>query len=1047
MKKILFLIAIFCALKTNAQNYLITFTGTGASTTVNSVKVENLTASTSININGDDILSLSITTGINFIENKRSSYLRTYPNPTTGSSILQFSPPGKGNAVITVSDLSGKSVFQIQKFLENGQQEFRLSGLNSGYYLISVKGMTYQYSGKIMCSNATAGTMRLDKISSNQSVAGKTEKTEKTDSKGVQATIDMAYATGDRLKFTGISGNYSTVITDIPTGDKTITFDFISCTDGDNNNYPIVKIGTQVWMAENLKTTKYADGNTAIPLVTDDTDWRNLTTPGYCWYENNETTYKPTYGALYNWYAVSPGFLCPTGWHVPREAEWINLENYLTVNGFNYDGTITGNKIGKSLASTTGWISGTQTGSVGNTDYPAKRNATGFSALPGGTRNYQIQFIDDGNFGYWWSSTEYNTNTAWRRTIFTNNDELYYYHDDKRTGHSVRCLFGTLVLASVTTNSVTNLTAASATVTGNILSDGGATVTARGVCWSTSAQPTTADSKTIAGSGTGTFTSLITGLTGSTIYYARAYATNSAGTAYGNEISFTTNPGIAITTSAVDPIGQTSAATGGNISYDGGVAIIARGVCWSTEVNPTITNNKTIDGTGTGLFLSSITGLTANTRYYVRAYATNSDGTTYGNEISFTTNPSLAVITTTSVSSITTNSAISGGNISNDGGAAITAYGVCWSSSANPIIYDDKSTDGSGTGSFTSSINGLTDLTTYYVRAYATNSVGTAYGNEISLTTNPKISTNRASIITQTTATSGGSISNDGAPSVTSRGVCWASFTNPTIDDNHTVDGTGTGDFISNLTGLTINTRYYIRAYYTTSEGTIYGNQVFFATKGESGTVSDIDGNNYSTIMIGTQTWMAENLKTTKYNNGDIIGTTIPADKNISGESTPKYQWAFEGNESNAAEYGRLYTWYTVTDARKICPTGWHMSSDEEWHALVLYLDPDAVLSGTESNMAGGKLKETGTVHWWSPNQGATNETGFSARAGGFRASIGVFMFQKMDGNWWSSTESNTIRAWVRWISSMGPGDKSISLIDRHDDDKMYGMTVRCLKD
>src|ERR1035437_1330834 len=135
MKKILFLIAIFCALKTNAQNYLITFTGTGASTTVNSVKVENLTASTSININGDDILSLSITTGINFIENKRSSYLRTYPNPTTGSSILQFSPPEKGNAVITVSDLSGKSVFQIQKFLENGQQEFRLSGLNSGYYL------------------------------------------------------------------------------------------------------------------------------------------------------------------------------------------------------------------------------------------------------------------------------------------------------------------------------------------------------------------------------------------------------------------------------------------------------------------------------------------------------------------------------------------------------------------------------------------------------------------------------------------------------------------------------------------------------------------------------------------------------------------------------------------------------------------------------------------------------------------------------------------------------------------------------------------------
>jgi uncharacterized protein (TIGR02145 family) len=1045
MKKVLFLIAIFCASNTNAQNYLITFAGTGASSIVNSVKVENITAGTSLILNGDDILSLSITTTINSIENKRSSNLKIFPNPVTGISKLQLYPPKAGNAVIEICDVSGKSLFRLKSYLENGLQEFSLSGLNSGFYIIHVRGNTYQYSSKIMSNSNATGSIRLDKISSNQSVSGNTEKTKKTDSKGVQATIDMAYYTGERLKFTGISGDYSTVITDIPTGDKTITFDFVECTDGDNNNYPVVKIGTQLWMAENLKTTKYEDGSSAIPLISDNTAWRNLTTAAYCWFNNNEATYKLTYGALYNWYTVSTGYLCPTGWHVPSAAEWTALENYLMVNGFNYDGTITGNKMGKSLASTTGWNPGTTSGSVGNTDYPAKRNATGFSALPGGTRDDLFGFFDTGDFGYWWSSTEYNTNSAWRRSLFTNLDELYYFNDDKRTGNSVRCSYGTF--ASVTTTSVTYLTSASATVAGNVLSDGGATVTARGVCWGTSANPTIAGSKTTAGSGIGIFTSSITGLTGGTIYYTRAYATNGAGTVYGSEISFTTNPGIVITTSVASSIEQTTAVSGGNVADDGGVAIIARGVCWNTSVNPTIANNKTINGSGTGLFISSITGLNVKTTYYVRAYATNSDGTTYGNEISFTTNPSLAVITTTSVSSITTNSAISGGNILNDGGASVISYGVCWSSSANPIIDDYKSMDGSGTGSFTSSITGLTDLTTYYVRAYATNSVGTAYGNEISFITNPKIFTSRASIITQTTATSGGSIANDGGPSVTSRGVCWASFTNPTIDDNHTVDGTGTGDFISNLTGLTINTRYYIRAYYTNSEGTIYGNQVFFATKGESGTVSDIDGNNYSTIMIGTQTWMAENLKTAKYNNGDIIGTTTPADKNISGESSPKYQWAYEGNESSVAEYGRLYTWYTVTDARNICPTGWHMSSDEEWHALVLYLDPNAVLSSAESNMAGGKLKETGTVHWWSPNQGATDETGFSARAGGFRASIGVFLFQKMDGNWWSSSESSTIRAWARWISSSGPGDKSLSLIDRHDDDKMYGMTVRCLKD
>src|SRR4029078_12512714 len=134
-------------------------------------------------------------------------------------------------------------------------------------------------------------------------------------------------------------------------------------------------------------------------------------------------------------------------------------------------------------------------------------------------------------------------------------------------------------------------------------------------------------------------------------------------------------------------------------------------------------------------------------------------------------------------------------------------------------------------------------------------------------------------------------------------------------------------------------------------------------------TVTDIDGNVYHTVTIGTQVWMVENLKTTKYRNGDLIGTTIPATLDISSESTPKYQWAYKGEESNVATYGRLYTWYAVADSRNVCPTGWHVPSDAEWTTLTTYLGGESV--------AGGKLKENGTVHWESPNTGATNESGF----------------------------------------------------------------------
>ena len=195
-------------------------------------------------------------------------------------------------------------------------------------------------------------------------------------------------------------------------------------------------------------------------------------------------------------------------------------------------------------------------------------------------------------------------------------------------------------ISVLTTNAISNINLVSASSGGNITTDGGAEITARGVVWSTSQNPTIVlTTKTLDGVGLGTFTSDITSLTPNTTYYVRAYATNSAGTAYGNEISFiTTSIQLPVlTTTAISNITLSTASSGGNITSDGGGAISARGVVWSSILNPTVAlSTKTTDGSGTGAFTSNISGLSPNTQYYIRAYATNSAGTAYGNEVSFT---------------------------------------------------------------------------------------------------------------------------------------------------------------------------------------------------------------------------------------------------------------------------------------------------------------------------------------------------------------------------------------------------------------------------
>lgn len=287
------------------------------------------------------------------------------------------------------------------------------------------------------------------------------------------------------------------------------------------------------------------------------------------------------------------------------------------------------------------------------------------------------------------------------------------------------------------TTQLLDVSSNSATVVGFVVAEGDG-FTEKGVCYNTSATPTISNSKT-AYSGddkTATFNVTLTGLNYATKYYARAYATGPTGTVYGEEYSFTTLPVVpALTTTAITAVTGNSASGGGNVTSSGGADVTARGIYFGINPNPTAADSKTTDDKGTGEFTSVLTGLKGNTTYYVRAYAVNSAGTGYGPEVSFTTPVDLPAVTTSGVTSVTKVSAISGGEVTYDGGGAVTAKGLVWSQSANPTISDNKIDGGAGLGAFVSNLSGLAVNTTYHIRAYATNSAGTAYGEDKVFTT------------------------------------------------------------------------------------------------------------------------------------------------------------------------------------------------------------------------------------------------------------------------------------------------------------------------
>lgn len=287
------------------------------------------------------------------------------------------------------------------------------------------------------------------------------------------------------------------------------------------------------------------------------------------------------------------------------------------------------------------------------------------------------------------------------------------------------------------TAAVRDITDTDAKGGGTILDDGGSDIIGRGICWGKYPTPTV-DSSHIAAVGTEeSFTCLMANLTPSTTYYVRAYAINDKGVGYGNEVSFQTDAETnkpKLETSMASEITETSAVTGGVIINDGGSDIFERGVCWSTNQNPGVSDSHITAGTGAGSFTCEITELEESTTYYVRAYAINGNGIGYGPEISFTTH-GRPKVTTAAVTDITQTSAVCGGTVTDECGSPVDERGVCWSTSHNPLVYDDNMIIGNGMGNYSANMTQLIPNTTYYVRAYAYNDSGIGYGEEVSFTT------------------------------------------------------------------------------------------------------------------------------------------------------------------------------------------------------------------------------------------------------------------------------------------------------------------------
>lgn len=426
-----------------AQDYLITFSGSGQSNTVEAVEVKNIAQQTTLTLSGTDTLLLTDVVGTGDISALNQGMI-VYPNPANHASRLEFYNSNSGNTRVEIYDFSGRLVIQKSIQLDVESHAFAISGLKAGIYLVKVNTPEHIYSQRLISTSVQGLTPELQYEGITQN------RPQEPDLKSISNVVAMQYNEGERLVVKAIYGDYAHTKSLVPTESQNIDFEFYECVDYDGNHYGVVTIGWQLWMAENLKTTHFSNG---IPIQypgADNNAWANTSTDAYAWY-NNDIAWKDIYGALYNWYATWWGYeLCPEGWNMPSDNDWEWLTNILGWDGFpnesnNPNGA--GNALKSCLQENSplgGDCHATQYPRWDEDIYSGNNHhgfdAYGFSGLPCGQRSPSGSFSSHGYSGKWWTSSEYIWPDALNRSMNSPNGNVGGHHWSKNYGYSVRCM-------------------------------------------------------------------------------------------------------------------------------------------------------------------------------------------------------------------------------------------------------------------------------------------------------------------------------------------------------------------------------------------------------------------------------------------------------------------------------------------------------------------------------------------------------------------------------------------------------------------------------
>ena len=765
--------------------------------------------------------------------------------------------------------------------------------------------------------------------------------------------------------------------------------DAATVSDYDGNSYNTVQIGNQCWMKENLRTTHYADG-TEIPADAGTWSYESVDNASRFAPDGDEAN-VPVYGYLYNWSAVMNGAnstnanpsgvqgVCPAGWHVPSDAEWTQLTDYLLSQSTYVCGD---SSIAKALADTLGWQA-SEVGCSPGINIPTN-NTTGFSMRPAGEWGHGYQSF--GQYAEFWTATGNGNEQTWLGAVareFTNSMSSFYAspYFNKNDGYSVRCVKGDgASLPTVITGPINLVKDTTAFGQVTTTSDGGSSLMQCGLCVSSAHIPTVSDHCETVGPYMGTAGALIEGLIPGTTYYVRAFATNAVGTAYGEVVSFTT---LSDSTAAYAPCQGTPSVS----DYEGNFynTVQIGDQCWMRE---NLRSTRYADGQSmndgywapngdaslveqygylypwysvmngaesSNAYPSGVQGICPDGWHVpsksewetLIAYVSSQDGNVCGGNVDniakalaskvgwFNDFSECTVGNNPSLNNASGFSALPAG-----GGSANLASGACfWTCSISPYqhpMFYSMTYESAVVTSYSSDEHSYMSVRCVRTKAATAPSVST-----LSVTTNAD----------SLTVTVTGEVTSDGHAEV-SRGVCWGTSQYPTLSPGlsspyvHGVSqsaGTGVGVFNVNLPGLQSGHTYYVRAYAYNTSDTVYGEQLTVtpsfnslgASCPESNRVIDKSGNVYPTVQIGNQCWMKSNLRTTRYANGNQVASSN--------------WWYPNGEESNKTEYGLLYSWTAVMNGASsssanpsgvqgICPTGWHVPSQGEWQQLSDYV-------------------------------------------------------------------------------------------------------------